>query len=604
MVGDVDLKTRRLGNRPGVGAVEPPKGQPVPGSGWVALWSRSEAKPRPAGAVSAASSGARFCCLGSNGFLANGRLLKNRFHLSDDADERQILLTLYERHGIDAAEQITGTFAWVLWDDERQRLIAARDRIGVCGLYYYEDPAGILVASRLASLLDRLPATPPLNPRAVAAHINGQVPPAGETFFQDVHALEPGCLLLVDRNGPRVQRYWHIEPKSVLKLRSDEEYAEAFREPFFRILAEYSPGCPAGVTLSGGMDSTAVAAGLRQVDPTVPLSALRWIAPELPEADESRESSLVCAALKMHDVRIPADQLWPLKSADPERPDVSRSSAVSRATPLTGFFVDAWEETFVRTRQHGLRLLFSGMSGDHLFGGNVYAYPDQLMTGRYRELARQLKEHLEQSEMTFWQVLRSMVLGPLVRAYLRPASTEPVAWLAADHRHPLEAENRQEPRLPRMLPGRRQRLRTLRDPILPHMVESLNLHAHRHGIDFRHPLLDHRLFELAATLPTDQTFRAAQRKIIMRNAMRGLLPDEICQRWGKTYPTAIATRGLRHREAAKVWDLMTDMRSAELGFVDPERLQAAYRDYLDGKTESGLFWHTLTLESWLRRFLD
>lgn len=153
-----------------------------------------------------------------------------------------------------------------------------------------------------------------------------------------------------------------------------------------------------------------------------------------------------------------------------------------------------------------------------------------------------------------------------------------------------------------MLPGRRERLRILQGPSLPAVARLTTAHAAHHGIDLRHPLIDHRIVEFALSLPTSQTFRAAQRKIIVRNAMRGLLPASVVDRRDKVYPAAIAHRGLRERETAKVWALMTNMRAAEMGFVDEARLREEYQRYLDGKTQSTLFWHTLTLEAWLRLY--
>jgi len=92
------------------------------------------------------------------------------------------------------------------------------------------------------------------------------------------------------------------------------------------------------------------------------------------------------------------------------------------------------------------------------------------------------------------------------------------------------------------------------------------------------------------------------RKIILRNAMRGFLPDRVVNRRDKVYPNAIAERGLRERERAKVWALMTNMVAAEMGFVDEARLREEYQRYLDRQTRSALFWYTLTLESWLREY--
>ena len=130
---------------------------------------------------------------------------------------------------------------------------------------------------------------------------------------------------------------------------------------------------------------------------------------------------------------------------------------------------------------------------------------------------------------------------------------------------------------------------------------QINQQAEEYAIEFRHPWLDHRLVEFAASLPTEQTFRAATYKFIVRNAMKGYLPDSVLNLQDKIVPTAIATRGLRERECDKVWALITNMRAAELGFVDEGRLQQAYQDYLKGRNQSASFWYTITLEDWLRR---
>ena len=255
----------------------------------------------------------------------------------------------------------------------------------------------------------------------------------------------------------------------------------------------------------------------------------------------------------------------------------------------------------------GLCVIFSGISGDHLFGGNVFAYPDLLLTGRWLELARQIRYHLPRSStgLSLGQIIRRMILAPIWQAYtpgwsLHP--TPPPVWLRSPYTE-LYYENLARPQERHwMLPGRLGRLRMLGHPSLPRSVEAVNRHAENYGLEYRHPLLDHRLIEFAASLPTEQTFRASQRKVILRNAMQGLLPFEVLSQWAKIYPIAICHRGLREREQAKVRRLITNMRAAEMGFVDEIKLQQAYQDYLDKKTDDTLFWHTLTLEDWLRRW--
>ena len=248
--------------------------------------------------------------------------------------------------------------------------------------------------------------------------------------------------------------------------------------------------------------------------------------------------------------------------------------------------------------------LFSGASGDNLFGGNASAYPDLLLTLRWVELARQLRRHLPRSEMGWARVIRTMLLAPIRRRYLpfldRP---EPPPWLGERYRElavELLRRGRREGRPFRLLPGRADLLDQLRERRLAQTFCQLDVQAAGFGVELRHPLLDHRLVELAASLPIDQVFRAAERKVIVRNAMRGRLPDEVLDRRRKITPDAIFARGVREREADRVRAGLTGMVAAELGYVDERRLRAAYEDYAAGRSRSTRFWSAFSLERWLR----
>jgi asparagine synthase (glutamine-hydrolysing) len=556
------------------------------------FWDRAAGPPStgPAAGLQPAGSPSP-SCLWFRGFIANRRDLAAEAGLPASTRDVDLLRVLYGLHGREAAERIAGPCAWVLWDPERHCLIASRDRLGTQALYYRSEGRQIRIAGRVEALLGR--SRPSLNARSAVAQILGEAPSPGETFYEGISALEPGGMLVATREGLETRLYWRAGPKPVLKLRDDRSYAEAFRETFSRVTAEYLPGEPLGFTLTGGLDSTTVAATVRAVSPGQELAAFTWVAPELPEADESRAAAAVAERLGCPTVAIPADQHWPLRTDPGLQP--------SPEGPLFNFYTDLWDATFRSVREHGIRTLFSGLSGDHLFGGNVFSYPDLLLTGRWRKLAAEIRTHLGYSRIGASGILRRMILGPLARSIsAAPSPSAPVAWLAEPYR-------RLRPRpvaVPRsLLPGRRERLAVLRDPLLPPLASLITAQAAAHGIDFRHPLLDHRLFDFAAALPTPQTFSAGVRKVILRNAMRGLLPDETLDRRDKIYPEAIARRGLAERETAKVWAMMTDMKAAALGFVDEARLREEYRRYLAGETRSALFWHTLTLEAWLRRWI-
>lgn len=535
----------------------------------------------------------------AEGYIANRSELLERLGQKEISDDRELVYGLYRRLGIEASRSIAGTLSWLLWDCQSQALVAACDRLSNHSFYYLTVGGRFWIVNQLETLLETpgLPRNP--NPRAIVAHLTGSAPLGGETFYESIYELEPGGWMRLQGGALESGRYWQLQPQPLLKLASDEEYAQALRELLFRVIAQHAPPGRAAITLSSGLDSTSVAAAVCQAAPQTSLTALCWAAPELPEADESPYSIDVCRHLDIPWTLIRADQIWPMKS------DVGiRSSA---ATPFYGYYTELIDETLRTAHRQGIPVVFSGMSGDHLFGGNVFAYPDLFLTGRWLELARQIRYHLPRSTMkrSFTQIVRRMILSPLREAYLpgwRIDAKPPIPWL----RPPYDALYRehfvQPQQVHRMLPGRLARFRLLSHPSLPYFVREMNRRAEYQCVEFRHPLLDHRLIEFAASLPTTQTFRASQRKIIVRNAMRGLLPPSVLEMWDKIVPGAICHRGLREREQAKVWRLMTDMRAAEMGFVDEMKLRQAYQDYLDGKTEDTFFWYTLTLEDWLRRW--
>jgi asparagine synthase (glutamine-hydrolysing) len=535
------------------------------------------------------------------GCIANRAELLAQTGLPPGAMDAQILCALYERFGSSAAGRIAGQFAWILWDAPRHILVAARDRLGTQGLYYAERGDTLWVSGDLEALLAQVPGPHRLSLRSAIAQIHALTPAAGETFYEGIAAVEPGGWLEATTKGISRHSYWRMEAQPELRLPSDAEYAEAYRALLLEVVRGYVAGARMGVTLSSGMDSTSVAAAIKAVVPTADLTALTWTTPELPAAEEYPLAGLVAARLGLPQLTLRADLNWTLCTPEGLHTD--------RGAPFLLYYEEAWDVTHQAFREHDVEIVFDGMSGDNLFGGNVFVYPDLLLTGRWLRLARELCYHLPRSPLkpTLARAVRTMIISPIAQAYFPflVRRSPPAPWLRAGQR-PLFREVSSRPsHAPsiRMLPGRARRLQSLQDPFLTQVAEHVDRRARtHHGIEMRHPLLDHRLFEFAASLPTTQTFRAGQRKVIVRNAMRDTLPDEIVDMWGKITPETISERGLREREVGKVWALLSGMRAADLGLVDEAALRETYQRYLDGKTSNALFWYTLTLEDWLRRY--
>ncbi len=539
-------------------------------------------------------------CLVLSGWIANRLELADSLDLPQPAADEHILLALFERDGAAAASRLAGALSWVVWDGRQRQVTACRDRLGLHALYYASPGADTWLSTDLALLSGRLPGSRRFNLASLITHLHTHSPQPGETWDEGIQVIQPGSLLVVTPQNCVTQRYWSIGPRPLLRLASDDEYAEAYRSLLFDVVRGYLSNQPLGVTLSSGMDSTSIAAAVRAVAPGADLLAVTYTSPELPQAEELPLARLAAERLALPQLTSRADLHWTLSGPQGLHTD--------RASPFLLYFEEMWDDILSIFQQQDVSLVFDGMSGDNLFGGSVFSYPDLLLTGRWRQLLREFRYHLPRSPLkpTAFFAARSMIVSPIVRAYLPFLARRrdaPVPWLRREHL-PFYWELSQPARPPAlMLPGRLQRLRHLSDPFIFQVAEHTTRRAlARHGIQLLRPLLDHRLFEFAAALPTTQTFRRGQRKIIMRNAMRGRLPDEIVDMWGKITPEVISERGLRERETERIWSLMAHMRLADCGLVDPEVLRQHYQDYLDGKHSDAVFWYTLTLEDWLRRY--
>ncbi len=532
----------------------------------------------------------------SHGFIINRDELIKRHRLSQSLSDKDLIVRLYNQFGGGTAPMIHGPFTWVLWDNAQYTLVLVRDRIGIYGIYYAVTNCSVTIADNVESLLDSNVCAGSFNTKSVIGHINGIAPLADETYYRGISCVEPGTQIEISPYKLRKKRYWNFKTQPALKLKTNAEYTNAYRHLLFDVVDDYLPNSPVAVTLSGGLDSTSIAAAARAGHPDRLLTAYSWISPGIPEDDESQAIAMICEKLRLDCVRMDVGDMLAVKGND--------WISTKRASPLSNIFTKLWTDLLTTIRGHDIAVVLSGISGDHLFSCGISSYPDLLLTGHWIELVRQLRAHRSGTKFSLTQLVRNKLAVPLIRAYLpnwRYPHQPPVPWLAETH-HRAYKQCCPPPQRPMaILPGRRHRLELLKDPMLTTGCEIQTRHAAEHSIDLRHPLLDHRLFEFAASLPSSQAYYAGQNKIIMRNAMRGYLPDYVVNFKDKVYPETISKRMLLNH-TSEVCSLTQNMRTADLGLIDPVPLRKAVKSALAGNTVDWSFYNTLTLEDWLRRY--
>ena len=221
--------------------------------------------------------------------------LEERGHRFATGSDCEAILHAYEESGPDCVRQLNGIFAFVLWDDHRKRLVAARDEFGVKPLYWWSDGRRVAIASEISALLDAGLVHPEVDRTALDHYLACRFVPAPRTLFKGVNKLPAASTLIVEEQGsPRVET-WRPPPGAPHRDLTDEDVAGQLAERFAdAVERQMMSDVPYGAFLSGGVDSAAVVAAMALRSPRPPTTftiGFPGAGPVLDEREAAAESA-------------------------------------------------------------------------------------------------------------------------------------------------------------------------------------------------------------------------------------------------------------------------------------------------------------------------
>ena len=447
------------------------------------------------------------------------------------SDETLVLLA-YRRWGVRCAERILGEGVFALWDASEQRLMCWRDAAGVRPLYYHHVPGRFLFSSDLQSIAAH-PATPStLDLSYTSAFLRDeQFQHPTRTLIQGVRKLEPAHVLIFDRGGVHLQRYW--DPASIAERTNanDGECVEELLALLRRSISDRFPssGEGAGAHLSGGLDSSSVALVVAALleDRGRALSAYSWAPPrEVVPTIERDERDLVEAAARFGAIRPRYTHLRPNDIVDVAYRDVAL-----RPRATLNFEVATSRDAAAA----GVRVIFSGWGGDEViaFNGRGY-FADLARHGRLLAVQRELRLRSRIHGGSLRGAWKARVVMPLLpdRAFRDGSGELPPlpAELRPEFARVLATVDPLEHPFPRERPGvHRMQESLVQFGHLQYRMESWAAHGAALGLVYTFPLLDRRIMEFALGLPGRMFFRNGWKRWLYRTAMEGILPDVV--RW-------------------------------------------------------------------------
>lgn len=464
-------------------------------------------------------------------------------NVSEISDSR-LILRAYEKWGEGCPEKLLGDFAFGLWDGRQQRLFCARDPSGVCPFYYSQHGGMFAFASEIKALLT-LPEIPRrLNEARLLEYLAINFDTETHTFYEGIQILPAAHQMSVGVNGLSLRRYWSLEPARELRLGSDAEYAEAFRDIFREAVRcrVHSAG-PVGSTLSGGLDSSSIAclaAQFARQSGTGPLPTFSVIFDDVPQSDERDYMNAALAQGGMEPHFIHGDKIGPFF-------DIERVLRQEDEPFHAGNLFLHWA-MYEAAAAAGVSVLLDGLDGDTTVSHGAYRLVELARAGRWPSVLRETHLLGERHSVPARGILRGNVISPLVPPGLRnlwrtvrrrnsPVDSLDVAlnpdFATRAHFHEcapaLLGLGTDTPRT-----EREHHFQRLTRGIMPYVLGVADRASAAFSLEARYPFFDRRLIEFCLSLPADQKLRDGWSRWVMRGAMQDILPAEIQWRGGKS----------------------------------------------------------------------
>ena len=451
--------------------------------------------------------------------------------------DTEVLLKAWARWGTDALNRLEGMFALAILDTEHRTLTLARDPYGIKPLSYAHLGDRILINSELRGLLAAGLPVPSLDWQSAVDYLQWGMYEHGErTFIDGVRHVLPGHYLVIDTATGLIRpavRYWWPSIDTAFDGSYDKA-VEQVRELFLdSVKRNLRSDVPFGVALSGGLDSSAIAGAVRQLEPDLPITTFSYIAPGFARS-EHEWVALVAKA-------ISADSLTVAASPGELARDLD-DLILSQGEPFGGTSIYAQYRVFQLAREHGVTVTLDGQGGDELFAG-YFGFPAQRMhslieSGRWGAAARFASANRELPDW-YRVVMPFEAMAQFAPLRLRHRVRRPLASplfdlgrlreRGVDLGYPaVGAEAVRGARLKSHLRS------TLGGHGLPALLRHGDRNSMRFSIESRVPFLDRRLNELLLSLPEDWLVGPdGTTKRILRDAVRGWVPQAVIDRRDK-----------------------------------------------------------------------
>jgi asparagine synthase (glutamine-hydrolysing) len=530
--------------------------------------------------------------------------------------DTETIVHLYEQHGPECVKYLRGMFAFAIWDRRHKTLFAARDRLGIKPFYYRSDGKTFLFGSEIKAILAYPGVRAELNTGMLAEYLAFGYLSGSQTMFVGVDKLPPGHTLAMDAEGQvEIQRYWNLAVCADEENRSREYYVETYRQMLESCISSHlMSDVPLGVFLSGGLDSSVVAALTSKIrGESIETFAVGYGEESFSELPYARQVAQHIGS-RHHEVRLSRAEFF----ADLPRLIWHEDEPIVWPSSVALYFV-------ARLARDRVKVVLTGEGSDETLGGYTrYAWTlaNSRMDRAYRAmtpaffrlwirngigsglLTSSLRRRLEHTFLgrdgaswpsfyfdNFYSAFSAMEQGELLTSSAREQSgnaySSSMAYWERSSGNLLH--------------------RLLYTDIHTYLVELLmkqDQMSMATSIESRVPFLDHVLVEFTARIPARYLIQGLSGKQILKSAVENLLPPSIIHRKKMGFPTPWAY-WLAGPQLDQIETMLLEPRTLERGLLEHNAVQQLFAEHRAGHRDNGgRIWRLLNLELWQRVFFD
>ena len=526
----------------------------------------------------------------------------------------ETIARLYLRLGTDCLKLLHGGFSFALWDEKKQRLILAIDRLGVKSLYWRRGRGSLLFASRIGAIRTVQEEPVDVNLPAIMQFLLFSAVPAPVSSDRGTAKLRPGTLVSFQSGEIVEQQYWDLEYLEGGN-RKLEDWSRELREGMRSAVYRHAEGCAqpeTGCYLSGGTDSSSVVAFASEVLKPARTFSIAFQESGFSEIEYARTAASVFRTDHSEKFLTPQD------ASDALDKIISYYDEPFANSSAIGSYYCA-----VLARERGVATLLAGDGGDELFGGNE-RYASDKRFALYHSLPRWLRRRLIEPVVSLLPEDGGKLSLP--RKYVRRANipnprrmlsynfflsmppeevfevdfcrhAAPQDWLAVPEDHFRRVHASSE--LNRIL------YMDVKMTLADNDLRKVSGTAELAGVNVRYPLLDDRLAELSGRIPAALKLKGFEKRYIFKQAMKDILPRKILYKKKHGFGVPLAQWLLREpRMRELVSDLIHDRHTRQRGYFRPgfvERLMNLHKEQPNFYGE--IVWYLVTLELWHRKHL-